>query len=114
MRDESKNVELSTARRTHPALAIVVDRATWRAKRDALLVREEAHLREGNAIAAAHRRLPIVQMDPAISVIGVSVRTAPGTPRECSVQLAEHPTVSVGDPPAPSIAEPADAAKWCA
>jgi hypothetical protein len=44
----------------------------------------------------------------------VSVRTAPGTQRECSIQLAEHPTVSVGDPPAPSIAEPADAAKWCA
>jgi hypothetical protein len=95
VRDESKNVELSTARRTHPALPIVVDRATWRANQDALLVREEAHLlreeahlREGNAIAAAHRRLPIVQMDPAISVIGVSVRTTPGTPR--------------------------DAAKWCA
>ena len=71
-----------------PALPIVVDRATWRANQDALLVREEAHLREGNAIAAAHRRIPIVQMDPAISVIGVSVRTTPGTPR--------------------------DAAKWCA
>ena len=107
MRDESKNVELSTARRTHPALPIVVDRATWRAN-------QAAHLREGNAIAAAHRRLPIVQMDPAISVIGVSIRTAPGTPRECSIQLAEHPTVSVGDLPAPSTAEPADAAKWCA
>jgi hypothetical protein len=58
VRDESKNVELSTARHTHPALPIVVDRATWRANQDALLVREEAHLREGNAIAAAHRRLP--------------------------------------------------------
>jgi len=114
VRDESKNVELSTARRTHPAVPVVGDRATWRANRDALLVQEEAHLREGDAIAAAHRRLPIVQMDPAISLIGVSVRTAPGTPRECSIQLAEHPTVSVGDPPGPSIADPADAAKWCA
>jgi predicted dithiol-disulfide oxidoreductase (DUF899 family) len=74
MRDESKNVELSTARRTHPALAIVVDRATWRAKRDALPVREEAHLREGNAIAAAHRRLPIVQMDPDIARVKAGCR----------------------------------------
>jgi hypothetical protein len=84
VRDESKNVELSTARRTHPALPIVADRATWRANQDALLVREEAHLREGNAIAAAHRPLPIVQMDPAISAIGVSVRTTPGTPRDAA------------------------------
>jgi hypothetical protein len=43
-----------------------------------------------------------------------SVRTAAGTQRACSIQLAEHPTVSVGDLPAPSTAEPADAAKWCA
>ncbi len=35
----------------------VVDLATWQAARDELLVREKAHTREGDAIAAARRRL---------------------------------------------------------
>ena len=33
---------------------------------DELLVREKAHTREGDAIAAARRRLPMVEVDPAI------------------------------------------------
>ena len=48
----------------------VVDRTTWQAERDALLVREKAHTREGDAIAAARRRLPMVEVDPAITLIG--------------------------------------------
>src|ERR1022692_4905156 len=36
----------------------VVDRSTFQAKLDALRVREKAHTREGDAIAAARRRLP--------------------------------------------------------
>ena len=36
----------------------------------ALLVREKAHTREGDAIAAARRRLPMVEVDPATPVIG--------------------------------------------
>jgi predicted dithiol-disulfide oxidoreductase (DUF899 family) len=52
------------------ALPAAVDRATWQAERDALLVREKAHTREGDAIAAARRRLPMVEMDPAIPLIG--------------------------------------------
>lgn len=48
----------------------VVDRATWQAERDALLVREKAHTREGDAIAAARRRLPMVEMDPTIALTG--------------------------------------------
>ncbi|MGP4024858.1 DUF899 family protein [Actinomadura sp. 3N407] len=39
----------------------VVDLATWQAARDELLVREKAHTREGDAIAAARRRLPMVE-----------------------------------------------------
>ncbi len=35
----------------------VVDLATWQAARDELLVREKAHTREGDAIAAARSRL---------------------------------------------------------
>jgi predicted dithiol-disulfide oxidoreductase (DUF899 family) len=48
----------------------VVDRATWQAERDALMVREKAHTRERDAIAAARRRLPMVEVDPAISLTG--------------------------------------------
>src|ERR1700741_4341513 len=48
----------------------IVDQATWNAARDELLVREKAHTREGDAIAAARRRLPMVEIDPAIPVIG--------------------------------------------
>jgi predicted dithiol-disulfide oxidoreductase (DUF899 family) len=48
----------------------VVDRATWQAELDALRIREKAHTREGDAIAAARRRLPMVEVEPAITLIG--------------------------------------------
>ncbi|PWK81002.1 putative dithiol-disulfide oxidoreductase (DUF899 family) [Lentzea atacamensis] len=48
----------------------VVDRATWQAARDELLVREKAHTREGDAIAAARRRLPMVEFDATIELTG--------------------------------------------
>ena len=48
----------------------VVDRSTFQAELDALRVREKAHTREGNAIAAARRRLPMVEVDPTITLIG--------------------------------------------
>jgi predicted dithiol-disulfide oxidoreductase (DUF899 family) len=48
----------------------VVDRATFQAELDALRVREKAHTREGDAIAAARRRLPMVEIDATTTVIG--------------------------------------------
>jgi len=48
----------------------VVDRSTFHAELDALLVREKAHTREGDAIAAARRRLPVVEVHPTITLIG--------------------------------------------
>jgi len=48
----------------------VVDRATWQAELDELRVREKAHTHEGDAIAAARRRLPMVEVDPTITVVG--------------------------------------------
>jgi predicted dithiol-disulfide oxidoreductase (DUF899 family) len=51
-------------------LPAVADRATWQAQLDALLIREKAHTRAGDAIAAARRRLPMVEVDAAIPVIG--------------------------------------------
>jgi len=47
-----------------------VDRATFEAELDALRVREKAHMREGDAIAAARRRLPMVEVDAATPLIG--------------------------------------------
>jgi predicted dithiol-disulfide oxidoreductase (DUF899 family) len=46
----------------------IVDRSTFQAELDALRVREKAHTREGNAIAAVRRRLPMVEVDPTITL----------------------------------------------
>jgi predicted dithiol-disulfide oxidoreductase (DUF899 family) len=51
-------------------LPAAVDRATFQAELDALRVREKAHTREGDAIAAARRRLPMTEMDPGIPLTG--------------------------------------------
>ena len=51
-----------------PGRPQVVDRATWQAARDELLVREKAHTREGDALAAARRRLPMVELDGTVEV----------------------------------------------
>jgi predicted dithiol-disulfide oxidoreductase (DUF899 family) len=48
----------------------VVDRNAFQAELDALRVREKAHTREGDAIAAARRRLPMVEVDGATPLIG--------------------------------------------
>jgi predicted dithiol-disulfide oxidoreductase (DUF899 family) len=48
----------------------VADRVAWQARLDELLVREKAHTREGDAIAAERRRLPMVEVDAAIPLIG--------------------------------------------
>jgi predicted dithiol-disulfide oxidoreductase (DUF899 family) len=48
----------------------IVDIAAWEHARGELLVREKAHTREGDSIAAARRRLPMVEFDPNVSVIG--------------------------------------------
>jgi predicted dithiol-disulfide oxidoreductase (DUF899 family) len=52
------------------AVPPIVDRAAWQATRDELLVREKAHTREGDAIAAARRRLPMTEVDATITVVG--------------------------------------------
>ena len=47
----------------------IVDRETWHRDRDALLAREKAHTREGDAIAAARRRLPMTEV-PNVELVG--------------------------------------------
>ncbi len=53
-----------------PGRPPVVDRATWQAARDELLIREKAHTRAGDALAAARRRLPMVEFDGSTEVVG--------------------------------------------
>ncbi|MCC2319783.1 DUF899 family protein [Cellulomonas xiejunii] len=53
-----------------PGRPAVVDPATWQAARDALLVREKAHTRAGDALAAERRRLPMVELDGTVEVVG--------------------------------------------
>src|SRR4030095_9833394 len=68
-KDESSSAGSSTGGDT-AAQPAVVDRASWQAELDKLLIREKAHTKEGDAIAAARRRLPMVEVDPSITLIG--------------------------------------------
>ena len=62
----------------------VADRKAFQAELDALRVREKAHTREGDAIAAARRRLPMVEVDPSIPLIGAA-RAGDGCSRSSRV-----------------------------
>ena len=55
---------------SEPAAPDVVDRAAFQAALDKLRLREKAHTREGDAIAAARRRLPMVEVNGATSIVG--------------------------------------------
>lgn len=70
MKDVSKNPRPPAAATNAPSLPAAVDRATFQAELDTLRVREKAHTRAGDAIAAARRRLPMVEVDPATPVVG--------------------------------------------
>jgi predicted dithiol-disulfide oxidoreductase (DUF899 family) len=58
---------MSDQRLDMPAAA---DRAAFQAELDALRIREKAHTREGDAIAAARRRLPMVEVDASLTLTG--------------------------------------------
>jgi predicted dithiol-disulfide oxidoreductase (DUF899 family) len=71
MNDESARLAGSPEGGTMaPSLPPAVDRATFQAELDRLRIREKAHTREGDAIAAARRRLPMVEVDPATPLTG--------------------------------------------
>ena len=73
MQDETTASGEQAAEATNaPSLPEAVDRATFQAELNALRVREKAHTREGDAIAAARRRLPMVEVDPTTQLIGPS------------------------------------------
>jgi predicted dithiol-disulfide oxidoreductase (DUF899 family) len=56
--------------RDEPGIPKIVDRAIFQSELDRLRVREKAHTHEGDAIAAARRRLPMVEMDASTPLIG--------------------------------------------
>jgi predicted dithiol-disulfide oxidoreductase (DUF899 family) len=71
MTDESANPGGLTADASSaPGLPAAVDRATFQAELDRLRVREKAHTREGDAIAAARRRLPVTEVDASLALTG--------------------------------------------
>lgn len=53
-----------------PGLPESVDRASFEAELGALRVREKTHTREGDAIAAARRQLPMVEVEAGLELIG--------------------------------------------
>ncbi|HST48701.1 DUF899 family protein [Jatrophihabitans sp.] len=55
---------------TATSLPQVTDRQTWQAKLDELRVKEKAHTRAGDALAAERRRLPMVEVDSTTKLTG--------------------------------------------
>jgi predicted dithiol-disulfide oxidoreductase (DUF899 family) len=71
MANELSNPDGPTAGATNPSsLPAVADRSTFQLELDNLRAREKAHTREGDAIAAARRRLPMVEVDANLALIG--------------------------------------------
>jgi predicted dithiol-disulfide oxidoreductase (DUF899 family) len=64
MDDPTPNIADATAK------PLVADRASFEAELDQLREREKARTRESDAIAAARRRLPMVEIDPTLPLIG--------------------------------------------
>jgi predicted dithiol-disulfide oxidoreductase (DUF899 family) len=71
MADESASASDPAAGATSASgMPAVVDRAAFQEELDRLRVREKAHTREGDAIAAARRRLPMVEVDASLALTG--------------------------------------------
>src|SRR6266700_5548833 len=69
MNEQPENTKAPLATAEVP-LPEMTDRATWQAQIDQLVVREKAHTRAGDAIAAARRRLPMVEVDASLTLTG--------------------------------------------
>jgi predicted dithiol-disulfide oxidoreductase (DUF899 family) len=68
MTNDSKN--MSGPVPDDATLPPAVDRDTFTAQLDELRIREKAHTRAGDEIAAARRRLPMVEMDAGLELVG--------------------------------------------
>jgi predicted dithiol-disulfide oxidoreductase (DUF899 family) len=94
-----------------PGLPAVVDRATFQADLDSLRAREKAHTREGDAIAAARRRLPMVEVDARAALIGRQGPTTLLDAFEGRRQLIAYYFMWKPGRPAP---EQCEGCTWCA
>lgn len=82
-----------------PATPQIVDRAAWERARAELLVREKAHSRAGDALAAARRRLPMTRMEP-VSVVcagGPASRRVPPNASDSEVRSTQGRPVNLLD-----------------
>jgi len=88
-----------------PAMPKVVDRGTFQAELDGLRIREKAHTREGDAIAAARRRLPMVEVDSSLPLIGPQGQVSVLDTFEGRQQLMAYYFMWHPDRPAPEQCE---------
>ena len=97
-----------SANRSAGAMPKTVDRGAFEADLDRLRVREKAHTREGDAIAAARRRLPMVEVDAKTTLVGNGITLLlrasrcnlwPAKARACAGRSAKY-TVSASGPQA--------------
>jgi len=72
MIEKSSKVLPSEVGITDAQVPPVADRAAYQKEVDALRIREKAHSRQGDAIAADRRRLPMVEVDASTELIGPS------------------------------------------
>jgi predicted dithiol-disulfide oxidoreductase (DUF899 family) len=89
----------------------IVDRAAFDARLDELRTREKAHTREGDAIAAARRRLPMVEVAADLELIGPQGRLTLLEAFEGRRQLIAY--YFMWNPGRPA-AEQCEGCTWCA
>jgi predicted dithiol-disulfide oxidoreductase (DUF899 family) len=74
VKDDPSNIGMTAA--VPLGLPPVADRSTFQAELDELRLREKAHTHEGDTIAAARRRLPMVEVDGSVELIGPNGSTS--------------------------------------
>jgi predicted dithiol-disulfide oxidoreductase (DUF899 family) len=94
----------------HVGMPALVDRAAFQSELDALRVREKAHTREGDAIAAARRRLPMVEVDGTTPLVGAGGRVTLLDAFEGRSQLIAYYFMWHAGHPA---AEQCEGCTWC-
>ena len=111
MTEELTNLRAAPAPRA-VGLPTAVDRARFQAELDDLRVREKAHTREGDAIAAARRRLPMVEVDAGLTLPGPAGRSPCSTRSKgadssspttsCGTTVSPRPSSAKGAPGSPA------------
>src|SRR6185437_3591698 len=96
-RGKPRDKTIMTNERGNPTHPPVVTQAAYQSELDKLRAREKAHTREGDAIAAARRRLPMVEVAASLPPTA-SAKAAPGAP----ARSASCPTCTPATSPTPS------------